>query len=201
MKILVACEFSNTVSNAFRVRGHDVTSCDLLPSEGPAEYHYQGDVRDILHDGWDMIIAHPPCTYLSNAGVGWLRKGENTKRMGQMRDAAVFFQMFLDLPVAKVCVENPVMHKYAKECITRPKPTQYVQPYQFGHQETKRTGLWLAGLPPLTDTDNVKEAAYSRPAKERNRLNSLGETKDRWKKRSKTYSGIANAMAEQWGQA
>lgn len=197
MRILVACEYSNTVAGAFRARGHDVMSCDILESEGESKYHHQGDAREVIGDGWDMIIAHPPCTYLSNAGTCWFRKGENTERMELMRKGVAFFKMFQDADVKHLCIENPVMNPYAGAYIE--KPTQYVQPYHFGHLESKRTGLWLRGLPKLLPTNDVKAEAMALPEKVRRRLDHLPPSPDRAKLRSKTYQGIAEAMAEQWG--
>lgn len=191
MKVLVACEFSGTVREAFRKRGHDVWSCDLLPAEDGSEYHWTGDVVEFLGTGehWDLIIAHPPCTYLCNNGVRWLHTQEG--RMEKMREAAKFFRYFLDLGIPKVAVENPIMHKYAVEIVGR-RQDQVIQPWQFGHGETKATCLWLKGLPPLTPTDVVE----GREA----RIHKMSPGPDRWKQRSITYQGFAVAMAAQWGE-
>jgi hypothetical protein len=196
MKILVACEYSGKVREAFRKLGHDAWSCDLLPADDGSEFHYQGSVLDILEDGWDLMIAHPPCTYLCNSGVSWLHRTEG--RWDQMRDGAEFFKALLNAPIPKICIENPIMHKYAKEIIGE-NYAQLVQPYQFGHPESKATCFWLKGLEPLQETDNVKEQWQSLPKKEAQRLHMLPPSKDRWKIRSETYQGIANAMAQQWG--
>lgn len=195
MKVLVACEYSNRVRDAFRDRGHDAISCDFLPAEN-GDPHYLGDVRDILYDGWDMMIAHPPCTYLTNAGVCHLYK--DPERWGKMRDGAEFFKLLLDAPIPKKAIENPIMHKYAVEIIGR-RQDQVVQPWMFGHMEQKATCLWLVGLLPLVQTNNVKEEMMKLPKRERERLHYLPPSPDRWKIRSTTYQGIANAMAEQWG--
>ena len=197
MKVLVACEYSGVVRDAFLRRGHDAMSCDLLPTEanGP---HYQGDVLDIINDGWDMMIAHPPCTYLTNAGVSWLHRDEGRWKL--LDDGAAFFKTLLNAPIKKICVENPIMHKYAKERIGGVKQSQVIQPWMFGHTEQKATCLWPKGLPELTQTNNVKPKMLERPKNQRQRLHDLPPSEDRWKIRSETYKGIAEAMAEQWGQ-
>ena len=195
-KVLVACEYSGTVRDAFITAGHDAMSCDLLPTDvtGP---HYQGDVMDVLHDGWDIIIAHPPCTYLTNAGVTWLHR--DADRWAKLDKGAAFFKALLNAPISKICVENPIMHKYAKERIGSVKQTQTVQPWWFGHTEQKATCLWLKGLPPLKATNNVKAEMLALPDRERQRLHYLPPSADRWKLRSATYAGLAAAMADQWG--
>jgi hypothetical protein len=196
MKILVACEYSGRVRDAFIACGHEAMSCDILPTDVPGP-HYQGDVRDVLGDGWDLMVAHPPCTYMTNAGVTWLHK--DPTRWAKLDDAAAFFKLLLDAPIEKIAVENPIMHKYAKERIGGVKQTQVVQPWMFGHKEQKATCLWLKNLPPLVPTDNVKEAMMALPDNERQRLHYLPPSADRWKKRSETFLGIAQAMANQWG--
>ena len=196
MKILVACEFSGTVRDAFIKKGHDAMSCDLLEGEGDGP-HYQGDIKDVLYETWDMVIAHPPCTYLANSGVTWLHRDES--RWAKLDDAAAFFNMFLDLRVPKLCVENPIMHKYGKERIGGRQQSQVVQPWMFGHMEQKATCLWLRGLPKLQPTNDVKQEMMKLDPSERQRLHYLPPSKDRWKLRSKTYQGIADAMAAQWG--
>lgn len=196
MKVLVACEFSGTVRDAFLKKGHDAVSCDILEGDGDGP-HYQGDIRDILHNGWDLIIAHPPCTYLANSGVSWLHKDES--RWPKLDAAADFFNLFLDLPNQKICVENPIMHKYAKERIGNRNQSQVIQPWMFGHLEQKATCLWLRGLPLLKETKNVKEEMLALTPAERQKLHWLPPSPTRWKLRSKTYQGIADAMADQWG--
>jgi hypothetical protein len=200
MKILVACEESQTVTKAFRAKGHEAYSCDIEPcSGGYPEWHYQRDVTELLGQEWDLIIAHPPCTYLTNAGVCWLT-GKKAKpgRWAQMEDGAGFFKMFLDHPCEKIAIENPIMHKYAVEIIGR-KHDQLVQPYMFGHLERKATCFWLKGLPLLKETWNRKEEMQKLPKREQQRLHYLPPSTDRAKLRSKTFEGIAQAMADQWG--
>lgn len=186
--VLVACEYSGRVREAFRKRGHYAISCDLLPSEDDSKFHYQGDVLDILHDGWDLLIAHPPCTYLTNSGVRWLHTQEG--RWEEMVKGAEFFKTLLTADIPHICVENPIMHKYGVEIIGR-RQDQLIQPWQFGHGETKATGLWLKNLPKLIPT-NIVEGREQRIWK-------LPPSADRWKERSRTFQGIASAFANQWG--
>jgi hypothetical protein len=198
VKVLVACEYSATVRDAFRARGHDAWSCDLLPTDGDPQWHIQGDALVLAHGhDWDLMIAHPPCTYLTNSGVAWLHK--DPSRWEKLDEAAGFFRKLLDAPVPRIAVKNPIMHKYAKERIGGVKQTQLVQPWMFGHMEQKATCLWLKGLPPLVPTDNVKAAMDALPDNQRQRLHYLPPSADRWKLRSTTFKGIAEAMAEQWG--
>lgn len=197
MKILVACEYSGRVRDAFAKLGHDAMSCDLLPSDKPGK-HYQGDVIDILGDGWDLMIGHPPCTYLTNSGVCWLHK--DPSRWALLDEGAKFFKMLLDAPIGKICIENPIMHKYAKERIGGVRQSQVIQPWMFGHTEQKATCLWLKGLPLLAETNNVKKEMMLLPDNERQRLHYLPPSADRWKLRSTTYQGIADAMANAWGR-
>ena len=196
MKVLIACEYSGTVRDAFAKKGHDVTSCDLLPTDKPGK-HYQGDVFDIINDGFDLMIAHPPCTYLTNAGVKHLHK--DAKRWLDLFEGAEFFKRLLNADIPKIAVENPIMHKYAKRLIGDVKQNQVVQPWMFGQMEQKATCLWLKGLPELRTTNNVKADMMKLPKNKRERLFYLPPSKDRWKLRSTTYQGIAAAMAEQWG--
>tara|TARA_R110000823_G_scaffold215326_1_gene344976 strand:+ start:107 stop:682 length:576 start_codon:yes stop_codon:yes gene_type:complete len=188
MRVLVACEYSGKVRDAFIAQGHDAISCDILPTDslGP---HYQGDVFDIIDQDWDLMIAHPPCTYLTNSGVRWLH--ERPERWGQLKDGAEFFKALLEADIPKIAVENPIMHKYAVEIIGR-RQDQIIQPWQFGHGETKATGFWLKGLPKLQPTEIVDGRQQ--------RVHLLPPSKDRWKLRSTTYQGIADAMALQWGE-
>lgn len=195
MRVLVACEYSGTVRNAFLRAGHDAVSCDLLETTSPGP-HVVGDARDLLGAGWDLLIAHPPCTRLTNAGVRWLHKppaGRTREEMWQeMREGADLFSTFLHAPVPRVCVENPVMHKHAKAAIRGyVEFSQSVQPWQFGHGEVKRTCFWLRGLPPLAPTDIVEGRTP--------RVHYASPSPDRWKERSKFFVGIADAMAVQWG--
>ncbi len=196
MRVLVACEYSGRVREAFRKQGHTAWSADLLPADDGSLYHYEGDVRDILDKKWDLMVAHPPCTYLSNSGVRWLHTDPD--RWGLMKDGADFFKELLDADIPKKAIENPIPHKYAVERIGR-KYDQLIQPYQFGHKETKATCLWLQGLPKLEPTTDLKEETMALPAKERARIHHLPPSADRWKIRSTTYQGFADAMAEQWG--
>mgnify|MGYP005872559445 CR=1 FL=1 len=196
MRVLVACEYSGVVRDAFLRRGHDAISCDLLPTDMPGP-HIQGDVLEILHDGWDMMIAHPPCTYLTNAGVCHLHK--DPSRWAKMQEAAEFFKALLNAPIKRKAIENPIMHKYAVEIIGR-RQDQVIQPWMFGHLEQKATCLWLESLPKLEETENVKDQMMQLPNSVRQRLHYLPPSKDRWKIRSTTYSGIADAMASQWTQ-
>lgn len=196
MKVLVACEYSGKVREAFRRLGHDALSCDLLPADDDSPHHYQGDVMDIINDGWDLMIAHPPCTYLCNSGVSWLHRIE--RRWDQMRDGAEFFKALLEAPIKRIAIENPIMHKYAKDIIGC-KQTQTIQPWMFGHPESKATCLWLKNLDLLMPTNDVKDQWKALPKKQAQRLHMLPPSKDRWKLRSETYQGIADAMAAQWG--
>lgn len=183
LRVLIACEYSGTVREAFAALGHDALSCDLLPTERPGK-HYQGDVRDVLEYPWDILIAHPPCTHLSVSGA---KHFEAKRADGRQHAAASFFMRLALANVPKIAVENPV-------CIMSSlwrKPEQTIQPWQFGHGETKATCLWLKGLPLLTPTNIVdgREA----------RVHRMPPSEDRWKERSRTFEGIARAMALQWG--
>ena len=196
MRILVACEYSGTVRDAFTKLGHFAMSCDILPTDKLGN-HYQGNVLDILDHDWDLMIAHPPCTYLTNSGVSWLHK--DPTRWTQLDDGAAFFKMLLEAPIPRKAIENPIMHKYAKERIGGVKQSQIIQPWMFGHMEQKATCLWLNNLPLLQPTNNVKEEMMKLPKNQRERLHYLPPSADRWKIRSTTYQGIADAMAAQWG--
>ena len=196
MRVLVACEYSGRVRDAFTAGGHSAMSCDILPTDSPGE-HYQGDAFDLDFTEFDLMIAHPPCTYLTNAGVAHLHK--DAKRWIDLFDGAEFFKKLLDAPIPKIAIENPIMHKYAKRLIGGVKQSQVVQPHMFGHTEQKATCLWLKGLPNLQPTNDVKEEMMKLPKNQRERLHYLPPSKDRAKLRSLTYQGIANAMAKQWG--
>jgi len=187
MRVLIACEYSGVVRDAFLARGHNAWSCDLLPCDKDSFRHLQRDAREILHLDWDLLIAHPPCTRLCNSGVRWLAERD---LWADMREAAELFKAFLNAPVHRVAVENPVMHKYAREIIGR-GPDFTIQPWQFGHGEVKRTCFWTKGLPPLTPT-NIVEGRTPR-------VHYASPGKNRWKERSTTLTGIAEAMADQWG--
>lgn len=197
MKVLVACEYSGTVRNAFLDRGHDAWSCDLLPSEDGSNRHIIGDARDLLNDGWDLLmVAHPPCTRLCNSGVRWLSTPPPGKTADQMQAelqvGADLFSAFWNAPIERVAIENPVMHRHAKALIVNYRePAQSVQPWQFGHGECKRTCLWLRNLPPLTPTRIVEGREQ--------RVHRMPQSADRWKERSRFFPGIARAMADQWG--
>jgi len=183
MKVLVACEFSGVVRDAFARRGHDAYSCDLLDTESdyPAP-HYRGDVLDIINDGWDLMVAHPPCTHLAVSGARWFKD-----KLKEQAGALDFVRMLLDAPVERIALENPVsiISTHIR------KPDQIIQPWMFGHGETKKTCLWLKNLPLLVPT-NVVDGREAR-------VHRMPPGPDRWKKRSVTYPGIADAMAEQWG--
>ena len=197
MRVLVACEYSGAVRDAFTAAGHYAMSCDLLPTESPGP-HYRGDVMDVVRNGWDLMIAHPPCTYLTNSGVRWLYT--TPTRWQQLIDGAVFFRSLLEAPIPRIAVENPVMHGWAQKIVGR-RQDQVVQPWMFGHPERKGTGLWLKNLPRLEPTDDVSVAMAALSRREQHRIHFLPPTADRWKIRSSTYPGLAAAMAEQWGRA
>ena len=188
MKVLVFCEYSDVVGSAFRAKGHDVTSADLLPSEGSPN-HYQGDGRWLLREPWDLVIAHPPCTRLCVSGVMWLAK---RNLWDDMREGAHFFLECLNANAPRVAVENPIMHKYAIAIVGQ-KPDCMVQPYDFGDWESKRTAFWTRGLPPLLPTIMRGQAKIQQT------LHRLPPGPDRASMRSKTFPGMAAAMAQQWG--
>jgi hypothetical protein len=195
LSILVACESSGAVRDALTALGHTAMSCDLLPSETPG-WHYRGDVREVLKDSWDLMIAHPPCTYLSSSGMHWTTRGLRDPRLTE--DALAFVRLLLDAPIPKIAIENPV-----GVISTRIRPAdQYVQPYQFGDDASKKTGLWLKGLPILVPTDRIPPRLINGKSRWANQTdsgqNKLGPSDDRWKERSKTYPGLAAAMALQW---
>jgi hypothetical protein len=180
MRVLVACEYSGAVRDAFRARGHDAMSCDLLPTDVPGP-HYQGDVRDVLGDGWDLMVAHPPCTHLAVSGARWFHL-----KQAEQAEALAFVRLLMDAPIERIAIENPISIISSRIR----KPDQIIQPWQFGHGETKATCLWLKNLPRLRPTNIVQ----GREA----RVHRMPPSADRWKLRSATYPGIAAAMADQW---
>lgn len=182
MRVLIACEYSATVRDAFRARGHDAWSCDLLPTEGDDRWHIQANVLATLGYGWDLMIAHPPCTHLAVSGARWFKD-----KRAEQEEALEFVRRLLDAPIPRVALENPISIISSKIR----KPDQIIQPWQFGHGETKATCLWLKNLPPLVPTNIVE----GREAK----VHRMPPGPNRWKERSRTYAGVAAAMAEQWG--
>ena len=191
MKVLIACEFSGIVREAFKVRGHDAWSCDLLPTEIPGQ-HIQGDVLEVLNDGWDLMIAHPPCTYLCRNRA---RLSKEDNPVSEIAAAKNFFMALLNAPINKICVENPIPSKLAD----LPSYSQIIQPYQFGHDYSKKTCLWLRNLPPLFVT-KVVELTYITTANGYKYTRGWYEMPRKSKDRSRTFQGIADAMAKQWGQ-
>ena len=182
MRVLVACEFSGVVRRAFDAAGHSAWSCDLLPSEDDSPWHRQQDVRELLNMDWDLMIAHPPCTHLAVSGARWFKD-----KQAEQAEALEFVQTLMDAPIPRICIENPISIISSRIR----KPDQIIQPWQFGHGETKATCLWLKGLPPLVPTSIVE----GREA----RVHKMPPGPNRWKERSRTYEGIAAAMAAQWG--
>lgn len=194
MKVLIACEYSGVVRDAFIKAGHEAMSCDLLPTEtyGP---HYQGDVRDVLSPDWDLMIAHPPCTYLASSGLHWNTK--RPERAALTEEALELIKLLMDAPIARIAIENPI------GCISSRirKPDQIIQPWMFGEDASKATCLWLKGLPLLQPTNILPGGKEARRGNQTpSGQNKLGPSPDRWKERSKTYQGIADAMAQQWGK-
>ena len=217
MRVLVACEYSGRVRQAFRDFGHDAWSCDLLPSEDNSPYHIQGDILPLLNQGWDLMVAHPPCTYLAVSGLHWNKK--DPERAAKTEEALEFVWTLMNAPIPRIAIENPV------SCISSRirKPDQIIQPWWFGEDASKKTCLWLKNLPLLTPTQTVEgklyccgaplpnEDKYSCPnclgGKKPQRIwgnqtpsgqNKLGPSPDRWKERSRTYPGVAKAIAAQW---
>ena len=196
MKVLIACEYSGRVRDAFLAHGHEAMSCDLLPTDAPGP-HYQGDVFDIIKDGWDLMIAHPPCTYLCSSGLHWNKRVPG--RAEQTESALAFVMALMQAPIERMAVENPI------GCISSRirKPDQIIQPWQFGEDASKATCLWLKNLPPLMPTKMVEPRIVNGKKRWANQTasgqNRLPPSDDRWKIRSETYQGIANAMAAQWG--
>src|SRR5690606_33488729 len=206
MKVLIGCEFSGVVRRAFAARGHDAWSCDLLPAEDGSNRHIRGDVRDHLNDGWDLLaVLHPPCTRLCNSGVRWLHTPPPGKTVEQMQaeleEGAALFSACWNAPVERVAVENPVMHRHAKALIENFRPAaQTVQPWWFGDPAFKATGLYLRGLPKLKPTRKLTPPPPG-TAEHRawSHVHRAAPGPDRWKERSRTFPGIADAMALQWG--
>lgn len=196
MKVLVACEYSGAVRDAFIAKGHEALSCDLLPTDSPGP-HYQGDVMDIINDGWDLMIAHPPCTYLSVSGMHWTTRGLRDPQLTE--DALDFVRLLLNAPIERIALENPVSVISSRIR----KPDQIITPYMFGHDASKKTCLWLKGLAPLKPTEMVAPRIVDGKKRWGNQTdsgqNKLAPSADRWKIRSETYKGIAEAMASQWG--
>lgn len=195
-RVLIACEFSGIVREAFRRKGHDAWSCDLLPAEDGSQYHYQCDVLTILDKGWDLMIAHPECTFLCSSGLHWNTK--DPKRALETARALKFVKLLMDAPIDKICIENPV------GCIsTNIRPAdQYIQPWQHGHDASKKTGLWLKNLPLIQPTKIIHPRLVNGKPRWGNQTdsgqNKLGPSPDRWKERSRTYPGIAEAFALFW---
>ena len=196
MKVLVACEYSGVVREAFRAKGHDAWSCDLLPAEDNSPYHYQTDIFNILYDSWDLMIGHPPCTYLCSSGLHWNLKDPTRKE--KTEEAVDFFTYLYYAPIDKIALENPIG---IMSTVLR-KPDQIIQPWMFGHDASKATCLWLKNLPPLEPTQFVEPRVVNGKRRWANQTDSgqnrLGPSEDRWKIRSRTYEGIAQAMVEQW---
>lgn len=217
LKVLIACEESQTVMKEFRKLGHDAYSCDILPcSGGHPEWHLQQDVTELLKQDWDLVIAHPPCTVLSNSGVRWLVSKEpknpehikltsglfmDKKRYQEVIDSTDFFNKFIEYgrQGKAIAIENPIQHKYAKQLI-HGEYAQLIQPYQFGHLETKGTCLWLFNLPKLVETNNVYDEMMQLSYAEKSKIHYASPGPERAKIRSKTYNGIARAMAEQYSE-
>ena len=194
MRVLVACEYSGAVRDAFIRAGHYAASCDLLPSESSLGDHYQCNVMDIIDHGWDLMVAHPPCTYLSVSGMHWTTRGLRDPKLTE--DALDFVKLLMDAPIERIAIENPVSIISSRIR----KPDQIIQPWWFGHDASKKTCLWLKNLPLLTPTNMLKGDNKTRRANQTaSGQNKLPPSADRWKLRSMTYTGIADAMAQQWG--
>ncbi len=190
MNVLIACEFSGVVREAFRAKGHNAWSCDLLPSDDNSDFHIKSDVSDYLDEGWDLMIAHPPCTHLAVSGARWFKDKQE-----EQKEALNFVQKLMDAPISKIALENPISVISSKIR----KPDQVIQPWMFGHKETKATCLWLKNLPVLNETDNVYQEMMKLSKKERSKIHYMPPSENRGYLRSITYQGIANAMASQWG--
>lgn len=185
MRVLVACEYSGKVREAFRKLGHDAWSCDLLPADDGSPYHYQCDIKEVIGKGWDLMVAHPPCTHLAVSGARYFAEKIAD---GRQQEGIDFFMSLVNAPIERIAVENPICIMSTKYR----KPDQIIQPWQFGHGETKATCLWLKNLPKLEPTDIVEGRE--------SRIWKLPPSADRWKLRSETFQGIADAMADQWGK-
>lgn len=200
MKVLIGCEESATVREAFAKLGHDAWSCDILPSRVPGN-HIQADILTVLDGGWDLAIFHTPCTYLSNSGVCHLYNKDgsrNEERWEKMEHDAKLFKATMEARIPRIANENPIMHKYAVAIIGR-RQDQVIQPHMFGHMESKATCLWLQNLPPLVATNDVRDEMKKLPKNQQQRLFHLPPGPERQRERSKTFPGIADAMALQWG--
>jgi len=205
MRVLIGCEYSGVTRRAFAARGHDAWSCDFLPSEDGSNHHIIGDIRDHLHDGWDLLaLLHPPCTRLCNSGIRWLHKAPPGRTLDDMwrelEDAAALFSACWNAPIPRKCVENPIMHRHARQRIVNYRPpAQIIQPWWFGEPQFKALGLYLDGLPPLRPTRRLsppmpgtdEHRAWSR-------VHRAPPGADRWKERSRSFAGVADAMADQW---
>jgi len=190
MKVIVGCEESQVICKAFRAKGHEAYSCDVVPcSGGHPEWHIQDDVLNHLGDGWDLGIFHPMCTHLAVSGARWFKDKEIVQN-----EAIIFFFECVNAPIPKICIENPIG---IMSTLYR-KPDQYIQPYEYGHPETKKTCLWLKGLPKLVETNNVRDEMLLLPKKQQNRIHYMSPSDKRSSERSKTYTGWAEAMATQW---
>lgn len=196
LKVLVACEYSGRVRDAFIEAGHEAMSCDLLPTDSPGP-HYEGDVLDVLGDGWDLMIAHPPCTYLASSGLHWNKRIPG--RAEKTEEALAFVRALLNAPIGRIALENPV----GRIGTAVRKADQTIQPWMFGHDASKATSLWLKNLPVLRPTQVIEPRIVGGKKRWGNQTDSgqnrLGPSEDRWKVRSTTYEGVARAMAEQWG--
>jgi len=207
MRVLIGCETSGVVRRAFAALGHDAWSVDLLPSEDRNNKHIIGDVRDYLHDGWELLaVMHPPCTRLCNSGVRWLHIPPSGKSLDdiweELDKGAALFSACWNAPIKRVAVENPVMHRYARERIENYQKPQIVQPWWFGDPAFKATGLYLRNLPALTPTNKLVPPKSGTPEHAAwSRVHRASPGPDRWRERSRTYEGIADAMAMQWGGA
>lgn len=198
MRVLIACESSGIERDAFIALGHDAMSCDLLPTERPGP-HYQGDVRDLMGEEWDLVSAHPDCRYLANAGARYLYS--EAGRWERMREGADFFRLMFEFRTPRLAVENPIQHKWAKAAHGQGNQSQVIQPWMFDHPERKATCLWLRGLPPLVPTSDLRPAMVGLPRRVTDRVHYASPGPDRWRERSRAFPGIAAAMAAQWGAA